>query len=374
MKELAGTEPGQPTVAGLCRLFGRTKQAYYKPHVEKTEEIRAIEVFVVQFVLEQREKDPGISGKKLWYMYKRYFSSGGASYVGRDKFTDIVTRNHLSLRRRFRRPRTTDSTHGLPTFPNLVKDLIPTRPNQVWVTDITYQVIWKDSEKTDYCFCYISLITDAYTKEIIAWTVGESLETCHSLECLQMALARLEGQKKIDLIHHSDRGVQYASHAYVDKLYGIEGIRISMTEDGNPKDNPIAERQNNTLKNELFLGKTFFSIEDVRKSMAPAIKFYNEERPHMSLGMITPSEAAKREGELPKKWRSFREEYIKNAHASKKNAIFASQFEAVNHGQEQLPLRATSPSVCNGGGNSGQDSNLRSQPRSGFASPTVNQR
>lgn len=348
MRELAGTEPGQPTVTGLCRLFGRTKQAYYKPHVEKTEESRAIEEFVVQFVLEQREKDPGISGKKLWYMYKRYFSTGGASYVGRDKFTDIVTRNHLSLRRHFRRPRTTDSTHGLPTFPNLVKDLIPTRPNQVWVTDITYQVIWKESLKTDYCFCYISLITDAYTKEIIAWTVGESLETCHSLECLQMALARLEGLKKIDLIHHSDRGVQYASHAYVDKLYGIEGIRISMTEDGNPKDNPIAERQNNTLKNELFRGKAFFSIDEVRMAMAPAVKFYNEERPHMSLGMITPSEAAKREGELPKKWRSFREEHIKKALASKKSAIFASQTDAVNQGQDQLMTRATSSSVCGG--------------------------
>lgn len=372
MRELAGTEPGQLTVTGLCRLFGRTKQAYYKPHVEKTEEIRTIEVFVVQFVLEQREKDPGISGKKLWYMYKRYFSTGGASYVGRDKFTDIVSRNHLSLRIRFHKPRTTDSTHGLPTFPNLVKDLIPTRPNQVWVTDITYQVIWKDSQKTDYYFCYISLITDAYTKEIIAWTVGDSLETCHSLECLQMALTRLEGQKKIDLIHHSDRGVQYASHAYVNKLYSIEGIRISMTEDGNPKDNPIAERQNNTLKNELFRGKTFFSIEEVRKAMAPAIKFYNEERPHMSLGMITPSEAAKKEGELPKKWRSYREEHIKRANVSRKNDNFAPQLDTVNQEQEQELPRATLPSVCKGSGNSEQDSDLTSQPWSGLASPAVN--
>lgn len=372
MKELAGTEPGQPTVAGLCRLFGRTKQAYYKPHVEKTEEIRAIEVFVVQFVLEQREKDPGISGKKLWYMYRRYFSSGGASYVGRDRFTDIVTRNHLSLRRRFRKPRTTDSTHGLPTFPNLVKDLIPTRPNQIWVTDITYQVIWKDPLKTGYYFCFISLITDAYTKEIIAWFVGDSLETCHSLECLQMALDRLEGQKKIDLIHHSDRGVQYASHAYIDKLYSIAGIRISMTEDGNPKDNPIAERQNNTLKNELFLGKTFFSIEDVRKAMVTAVKFYNEERPHMSLGMITPSEAAKREGELPKKWRSYREEHIKSVLLSKKEAIFAAGLETVNPDQDQVSLVATNSSVCKNSGNSMQDSSNVCQPLPGQSNSTVN--
>ena len=79
-----------------------------------------------------------------------------------------------------------------------------------------------------------------------------------------------------------------------------------MTESGDPKDNPIAERQNNTLKNELFRGKDFFSIDEVREAMAPAIKFYNEERPHMSLGMITPSEAAKKVGELPKKWKKHR--------------------------------------------------------------------
>ena len=323
MTELAGKDQDGITVAGLCRLFGRTKQAYYKPHVEKTEECRAIEEFVVQFVLEQRAKDPGIGGKKLWHMYKRYFSQGGAPYVGRDKLTEIVTRNHLSLRRRFRKPRTTDSTHGLPTFPNLVKDLIPTRPNEVWVTDITYQIVWKDTSRTDYYFCYISLITDAYTKEIIAWTVGETLETCHSLECLRMALTRLDGEENVCLIHHSDRGVQYASHAYVDMLHSVKGIMISMTESGDPKDNPIAERQNNTLKNELFQGKDFFSVGEVRESMTPAVKFYNEERPHMSLGMITPSEAAKMKGELHKKWKSYRENHIRAAQISRKEANFA---------------------------------------------------
>lgn len=372
MKQLAGEDQGKATVAGLCRLFGRTKQAYYKPHVEKTEESRTIEEFVVQFVLEQRAKDPGIGGKKLWYMYKRYFSEGGAPYVGRDKLTEIISRNHLSLRKRFRRPRTTDSTHGLPTFPNLVKNLIPVRPNQVWVTDITYQIVWKDASKTTYYFCYISLITDAYTKEIIAWTVGETLETCHSLECLQMALIRLDGMKDICLIHHSDRGVQYASHAYVDKLHGINGILISMTESGDPKDNPIAERQNNTLKNELFRGRDFFSIDEVREAMAPAVKFYNEERPHMSLGMITPSEAAKKVGELPKKWKSYREDHIRMEQVSKNNAIFAQQDPVVNLAQVNELLTTTESGICDEEVNIGQDSPSRSQPWTGRSSPSVN--
>ena len=372
MRQLAGGDHGNATVAGLCRLFGRTKQAYYKPHVEKTEESRAIEEFVVQFVLEQRAKDPGIGGKKLWHMYKRYFSAGGAPYVGRDKLTEIISRNHLSLRRRFRRPRTTDSTHGLPTFPNLVKDLIPVRPNQVWVTDNTYQIVWKDASKTAYYFCYISLITDAYTKEIIAWTVGETLETCHSLECLQMALIRLEGMKDICLIHHSDRGVQYASHAYVDMLHGFEGILISMTESGDPKDNPIAERQNNTLKNELFRGRDFFSIDEVREAMAPAVKFYNEERPHMSLGMITPSEAAKKVGELPKKWKSYREEHIRKEQVSKNSAIFAQQDPVVNQAQVNALLSTTESGICDEGVNIGQDSPPRSQPWTGRSTPSVN--
>ena len=361
MTQLAGEDQGKVTVAGLCRLFGRTKQAYYKPHVEKTEESRAIEEFVVQFVLEQRAKDPGIGGKKLWHMYKRFFSKGGAPYVGRDKLTEIISRNHLSLRKRFRKPRTTDSSHGLPTFRNLVKNLIPTRPNQIWVTDITYQIIWKNTSKTEYYFCFISLITDAYTKEIIAWTVGETLETCHSLECLQMALVRVEGQTDICLIHHSDRGVQYVSHAYVNMLHSIEGIQISMTESGDPKDNPIAERQNNTLKNELFRGKDFFSISEVREAMAHAVKFYNEERPHMSLGMITPSEASKMTGELTKKWKSFREEHIKEAMVSEKVATFAPREGNVNPRQGLDLTSATSSCVCEEGVNLRQDSNLTSQ-------------
>ena len=120
---------------------------------------------------------------------------------------------------------------------------------KVWVTDITYVPIWLNDN--EYIFCYVSIITDAYTKEIISWYVGESLEAWCSVECLIKAFDTLAEEDKTGLIHHSDRGVQYVSAAYTSLLLDA-GIKISMTESGDPKDNAIAERINNTLKNELF--------------------------------------------------------------------------------------------------------------------------
>ena len=156
-------------------------------------------------------------------------------------------------------------------------------------------------EENSYRFCYLSLITDAYSKEIVGWCVGETLETENAMKALDMALSRIEGQSCKDLIHHSDRGVQYASFAYVEKLLSRD-IQISMTESGDPKDNAVAERINGIIKNELLKDIAFFSIEEVRTTVEKAIDFYNNERPHMSLDWLTPSEAAKMEGPIEKKW------------------------------------------------------------------------
>lgn len=197
-------------------------------------------------------------------------------------------------------------------YPNLIRDLIPIRPNQLWVSDITYIPIWVD--ETDYIFCYVSLILDAYTEEIVGWSVGPSLETKYPLAALKMALKRLEGKDDIDIIHHSDRGVQYASNEYVF-LLKKNGFNISMTENGDPKENPQAERINNTMKNEIFKGLTFHSIQEVIKSVAAAIDFYNNERPHMSIDMMTPAEAANCTGEIKKHWTSYRIIAIKSKQA-----------------------------------------------------------
>ena len=181
-------------VLALCKLFGVSKQAYYQYDESKVLLKAAQEAFVLEYVSSIREKDPGIGGQKIWYMYRR------------DRFADIIDRYNLKVRLRVRKPRTTDSTHGLPTYPNIVKDYIPTGPNQLWVSDITYITIWLDAYH--YAHCFLSLILDAYTEEIVGWSVGRTLSTQYPVEALRMALKRIEGVEKISLIHHSDRGCQ----------------------------------------------------------------------------------------------------------------------------------------------------------------------
>lgn len=291
-----------------CELLGVSPQAYYK-HGNTDLRKLAEESFCVEFIKRVRQKDHGIGGGKLWKMYKREF--GEEHSVGYNRFYDIIEKYNLKVRKKKRRVKTTDSGHGLPTYPNLVKELIPLRPNQLWVSDITYMVIYLNAQTGEYDFCYLSLVTDYYTKEIIGWCVGETLETKFAIEALNMALSRLNGHPAEDLIHHSDRGVQYASYDYT-KLLKKHNIKISMTECGDPKDNAVAERVNGIIKNELLMGTSFFSIEEVRKALKVAIDFYNNERPHMSLDWKTPAEAALCTGELKKKWKSYREFAIKS--------------------------------------------------------------
>lgn len=291
----------------MCRLLGVSKQAYYK-HDDRLMQRLAREAFVVEFVKDVRRKDPGIGGNKLWLMYTRCF--GEENRVGYNRFYDIIEQYGLKVRKRKRRVSTTDSRHDLPLYPNLVKSLIPTRPCQLIVSDITYVPLWTDPIDGKYKFCYLSLVTDYYTKEIIGYSVGDTLETKHTLKALEMALGHYEGNDLSGLIHHSDRGVQYASYAYTERLRG-HGIGISMTENGNPKDNAVAERVNNTIKNELLKGMSFFTVDEVKAALRTAVDFYNNERPHLSLDGMTPCQASRTTGEIQKNWISFREIAIK---------------------------------------------------------------
>lgn len=268
----------------------------------------ARKAFALEFAVLIREDDPGLGGEKIFEMYKKEFKNGKP--IGRDAFLSVLNENGMKIRQKLRRkPKTTDSTHGLPTYPNLIKEFIPTSPNQLWVSDITYILI-KERDGS-YSFCYLSLIMDAYTKEIVGWSVGPTLETAYPLEALRMALKRIEGKTKVNLIHHSDRGCQYASSQYISLLRSY-GIRISMTESGDPLENSEAERLNNTMKNELLKGLTFTCVEDVEFRVLRAVEFYNNRRPHMSIDMMTPAEAAFCDGEIQKRWTSFREIAIKN--------------------------------------------------------------
>lgn len=243
-------------------------------------------------------------------MYVKEF--GSESAIGRDRFCEIFDRYGYKLRRRKRAPHTTDSNHGNPTYPNLIKSLIPARIGEVVVSDITY-ISLIDTISGERTFCYASLVLDSYTKILLGHSVGATLETVYPMEALYMAIDVLlaYGVDLSSTTHHSDRGTQYTSADYIEVLHQYS-MRISMTESGNPKDNPEAERINNTLKNELFKDKEFHNIEEVREAMRAAVPFYNNERPHRSIEMLTPMEAAGRTGRFKRGWTSYRERAIDN--------------------------------------------------------------
>lgn len=235
-------------------------------------------------------------------MYKDYFGTGQS--LGRDAFLAVLKEYNLMLRKHRKGPRTTNSNHDLPVYPDLIKSLLVTHPNQVWVSDITYV-------RTDEGFSYLSIVTDTYTHEVVGWFVSSTLEAVYTLEALKMACKPLEGTN-INLIHHSDRGCQYASILYTSYLKGL-GIQISMTQGGDPKDNAVAERINGILKTEFLNHHRFDGITQVHEKVKRAVDFYNNHRPHRSLDMMTPAQAKEKTGGIKKRWKSYKDSYRKES-------------------------------------------------------------
>ena len=300
------------SVTDLCALSGVTRQAFYKHDDDLLFRRLALEQFVAQFVLSVREKDPRMGADKLWRMYQERFSE--EYRVGRDAFRSILHERGLNVRQRKRAPRTTDSRHNLPVYANLVKNVIPMRPNQIWVSDITYIPIEDSTARLGYRFCFLTIIMDAYSKRIVGWYVAPTLETAYCIRALKLALGTLPDDFNGTLIHHSDRGCQYASADYI-KLLTRAHITPSMTESGNPKDNAMAERINSTVKNELLHGQTFTSLRQVTAAIEKTVLFYNTERPHSSIDYHTPEEAHTMQGEMKRHWHSWREDAIKRQNA-----------------------------------------------------------
>lgn len=198
--------------------------------------------------------------------------------MGRDKLFSLMRRENLLVGRKKKYTKTTDSKHWMHKYPDLVNPLKVNRPEQIWVADITYLSIGNE-------FCYLHLLTDAYSKKIIGHKVSADLSSVHTIEALKQALkSRIySGQ----LIHHSDRGLQYCSGGYV-QLLTKNGIQISMTQSGSPYDNAIAERINGILKDEFGLDGTFKNLKEAENQTKQAIRLYNEMRPHLSCAMMTP--------------------------------------------------------------------------------------
>jgi putative transposase len=214
--------------------------------------------------------------------------------MGRDAFYDLLRANSLLVRkRRSRKPRTTISGPWK-RYPNLIRGLSPTNANEVWVSDITYVRVGEG-------FCYLSLITDAYSRKIVGHSLYRDLSARGCVAALRMAL-RSSKPDRAALIHHSDRGLQYYSSAYM-KVLGPR-VSISMTEKGDPLENAIAERVNGILKDEL-LERRFQSFTEARMKIDEAVSTYNNLRPHLSIDLLTPAEAHARTGELKRLWKNY---------------------------------------------------------------------
>ena len=229
-----------------------------------------------------RAAAPGIGAYKMFIILKVIFLD---SMPGRDKFYEIINRNGLMLRPE-RRRHTTNSNHNYRKYKNLTKGLVLCRPNQLWVADITYI-------ETDEGVVYLHLVTDAWTHEIIGWVLSDSLMAADTIAALKNGIAYNEGADLSGLIHHSDRGSQYCSNAYVETLKSIQAS-ISMTEDYKPTDNAIAERVNGIIKQEwLYRMKRPKDLEEAQNIIRDIVDFYNNKRPHMSNGMMTPAQKRK---------------------------------------------------------------------------------
>lgn len=291
-------------LAQLCEWFGVSRQAYYQSRKKAVNTSMADE-FVLEQVRQIRQNHPRLGTRKLYDKLQLFLRENDIK-MGRDALFDLLSVNHLLIRKRKRKIYTTNSSHWLRKYSNLIKDFIPTAPNQLWVSDITY---WKINSSEHL---YISLITDVYSHKIVGYQVAETLEAIESIQALRMALSAFEGaESHPNLIHHSDRGIQYCSKGYV-KLLQDNSIKISMTESGDPLENAIAERVNGIVKEEYLEAYQVNNIDEAKILLDSVVKLYNEDRPHMSISNLTPNEVhySKKTVEPEKLWKNY---YQKNA-------------------------------------------------------------
>ena len=277
----------------LCDMFGKSRQAYYqRSKYNYKEEVK--EEILLQLVEKQRELMPKLGGRKLLELIQPRLPT--ELNIGRDSFFDFLRRHGLLVGKRRRRVKTTYSNHWLRKYPNLIKEFVPTRSNQLWVSDITYV-------ETVSGFVYLNLITDAYSRKIVGWAIGETLEAKYTIEALKMALKQIPKGSE-GLIHHSDRGVQYCCGDYV-KILNKNHVQISMTENGDPRENAIAERVNGILKDEWLNQIRLKSIGEAIKELKRIVLIYNSCRPHSSLDMKTPEYAHSQSGVFKKRWKTY---------------------------------------------------------------------
>ena len=265
--------PRQPAA---CRALGVDRRSYLASLAKKEPE-RLDDVKLVDLIHEISAM-PRYGYRRVTHELRRRNVLANHKRVLR-----IMRAEGLVCMRKVSKHRTTYSNHGFRKYPNLVKDLHVTGLNHVWVADITYIQVLHE-------FFYLAAILDLFSRKCVGWSLSRTLETEHALRALEMALATRRSLGFVGLIHHSDRGVQYASDEYVKKLME-NGILVSMTESGDPRENAFAESFNKTLKYEEVYLTEYESFDDALKNIGQFIKeVYNKKRLHSSIGYMPPDE------------------------------------------------------------------------------------
>ena len=275
----------------LCRLFGYSRQSYYK-HLQAEDRRAFISGLVVNLVKDKRQHMPGIGARKLYFLLSEEFRRHRLK-IGRDVFIEILRENDLLICRRKKRVVTTWSKHALKKYPNIIREFTPKRPNELWVSDITYI-------RVGGVWHYVIFIVDAYSRLVIGYNVGENMDAEFCEVALDQALKQWKDRSG-KLIHHSDRGLQYCSKLYTEKLLANK-IQISMTEHGDPLENAIAERVNGIFKGEFEMDQHFETKQIAAERIQNMVYHYNHSRPHASCNYLTPVQAHATEGLLPKRW------------------------------------------------------------------------
>lgn len=269
-------------LAKLCGWLGMTRQAYYQ-NSWKAIDTTIEEELVLQQIKQMRSNHPRLGTRKLYEKLQPFLLENNIK-IGRDGLFHLLSANLMPVRKRKRKIQTTNSYHWLRKYPNVIKDLVPSRPNELRVSDITY---WKINSNEHL---YISLITDAFSHKIVGYQVAETLAAIESIHALQKALSAFDGAESLlPLTHHSDRGIQYCCKDYV-KLLQDYNIQISMTENGDPLENALAERVNGIVKEEYLDSYKVSNIKDAKEILDKVIQLYNDDRPHMSISNFTPNQ------------------------------------------------------------------------------------
>jgi putative transposase len=264
------------SVSSACQQMRRSRQGYYK--ALRSQHARSMEdVKLMKIVQPLRQIMPRIGGRKLHFMIQEHFKEN-ALKMGRDRFFQWLRHHDLLIRPKRRYVNTTQSHHRFWVYDNLTHGITIDKPNQLWVSDITYL-------RTLEGFCYLALITDAYSRKIVGYDVSDSLELEGCLRALKSAFQTASNLSQ--LIHHSDRGIQYCSGQYIDLLKRHD-TKISMAARGNCYENALAERVNGILKGEFNLDTTFKSKKHAIQTVHQSIYIYNQHRPHWALNLQTP--------------------------------------------------------------------------------------